>query len=75
MAKACQQLTHEERIQIYIMKQLGFSVREIADRLGRHRSTIYREIRRNSGGGATGTSRRMAGRWSGGVPLRRFRGR
>jgi transposase, IS30 family len=43
------QLTREER---YIIKSLlkeGFSVRSIGDNLGRHFSTIYREIERNRG--------------------------
>ena len=42
-----QQLTLEERVLIsYLVKQ-GFSLSEIARRLGRHRSTISRELRRN----------------------------
>ncbi|WP_083804230.1 helix-turn-helix domain-containing protein [Ahrensia sp. R2A130] len=41
------QLDIEERRQIDRMSQWSISVDEIAAPLGRHRSTIYRELRRN----------------------------
>lgn len=44
------QLTQEERYQIYILKKAGFTQREIADLLGRDKSTICRELQRNTGG-------------------------
>lgn len=40
-------LTAEERDEIVLLKGRGFSVREIARRLGREHSTILREIKRN----------------------------
>ena len=43
------QLTQEERAQIYILRQQGFSIRKIAKILHRSPSTISREIRRNMG--------------------------
>ena len=42
-------LTEEERYQIRAMLVAEFSIREIAQRLGRSASTICREIRRNRG--------------------------
>ena len=41
------QLTSEERYVIYHLKLYRLSLREIARRLGRHHSTISREIKRN----------------------------
>ncbi len=41
------QLTQQERYQIQAGIDLGFSVSTIAIRLKRHRSTIFRELRRN----------------------------
>ena len=41
------QLTSEERYVIYHLKLFKLSLREIARRLGRHHSTISREIKRN----------------------------
>ncbi len=41
-------LSLSERRQIYLMLDRKISVCEIARRLGRHHSTIYREIRRNT---------------------------
>jgi IS30 family transposase len=41
------QLTYEERVILITLKQQGLSIREIADRLGRHFSTLYRELKRN----------------------------
>ena len=43
------QLTTRERYLLDYFLQEGFSVSDISDVLGRHRSTIYREINRNSG--------------------------
>jgi IS30 family transposase len=45
--RACRQLTLEDRRTIFRLLHAKVGVREIADRLGRHRSTVYREIRRN----------------------------
>lgn len=41
------QLTREERYSIAALRKQGLSTRQIALRLGRHASTIYREIKRN----------------------------
>ncbi len=41
------QLTYEERIILITLKQQGLSIRAIASRLGRHFSTLYRELNRN----------------------------
>jgi len=43
------QLTQEERYQIYILKKAEYSQAEIAELLGRDKSTISRELRRNRG--------------------------
>ena len=43
------QLTREERYQIYILKKTGQMQKEIAHMLGRNKSTISRELRRNRG--------------------------
>jgi len=42
------QLTSEERYTISILKRQEYSASEMAEELGRHRSTIYRELSRNS---------------------------
>lgn len=42
-----QQLTYEERIILITLKQQGLSIREIARRMSRHFSTLYRELARN----------------------------
>ena len=42
-------LTREERYQIHILKRQGVSLGCIAAELGRHRSTINRELQRNAG--------------------------
>jgi len=47
--RAYTQLTREERYQIYALKQAGHQQSEIAEMLGRHKSTISRELRRNRG--------------------------
>ena len=49
MSKYYNQLTDDERIEIYAMRQAGNSIKEIAEALDRHRSTINREINRNAG--------------------------
>jgi len=56
------QLTQEERYQIYILKKAGHSQSEIAEMLGRHRSTVSREPRRNQGmkGYRPGQAHRLA---------------
>ena len=41
------QLTHQQRTQFQIHKQLGLAIVEIAEILGVHFSTLYREIQRN----------------------------
>jgi len=43
------QLTQEERYQIYILKKAEYSQTEIAELLGRDKSTISRELHRNRG--------------------------
>lgn len=43
------QLTQEERYQIYAYKQSGLTQEKIAERLARSKSTISRELSRNSG--------------------------
>jgi IS30 family transposase len=43
------QLTHEERYQIYILKKAEYDQTQIAELLGRNKSTISRELRRNRG--------------------------
>ena len=43
------QLTEEDRIYIYAMKQAGKRQNEIATELGVHSSTISRELARNTG--------------------------
>jgi len=43
------QLTQEERYQIYILKKAGYCPSEIARMLKRDKSTISRELRRNTG--------------------------
>ncbi|HDL85428.1 MAG TPA: IS30 family transposase, partial [Candidatus Acetothermia bacterium] len=42
------QLTEQERYQIYALKQAGQSDSRIAAFLGRYKSTISRELERNS---------------------------
>jgi len=43
------QLAHEERYQIRGLLKAGYNQSQIAEEMGRHRSTISREIARNSG--------------------------
>jgi IS30 family transposase len=47
MSKRYSQLTLKEREEIYTLMDLGFSKDAIARRLGRHRSSIFRELKRN----------------------------
>ena len=49
MPKGYRHLTYEERCQIEALKKSGLSIGLIAKQMGRDRTTIYREIRRNSG--------------------------
>ncbi|WP_022849865.1 IS30 family transposase [Limisalsivibrio acetivorans] len=43
-------LTREQRYQIYVLRKTGHSQTDIADLLKVHKSTISRELRRNTGG-------------------------
>lgn len=43
------QLTQEQRYQIKVLLKMGHSKKEIAEAISVHRSTIYRELKRNSG--------------------------
>lgn len=43
------QLAREQRYQIYALKKAGLSQTRMADLIGVHKSTISRELRRNSG--------------------------
>jgi len=49
MTKSYTHLTQEERYQIYAYKKAGYKNAEIAQMLGRHVSTIKRELQRNTG--------------------------
>ena len=49
MAKSYKHLTHDQRCQIHTLKERGDSLAEIARILCVHRSTITRELQRNSG--------------------------
>ena len=44
-----QQLTQEQRYHIWALKKAGFSRTDIAQEVGVHKSTISRELRRNTG--------------------------
>ncbi|MBL4782214.1 MAG: helix-turn-helix domain-containing protein [Porticoccaceae bacterium] len=46
--KDYQQLTYEQRCQIYRLKQEGYSQQATADAIGVSQSTISRELRRNA---------------------------
>ncbi len=50
MPSGCHHLTHEERCQIYALRKSGLSDPAIARQIGRDRTTVWREIRRNGGG-------------------------
>ncbi len=49
VAMKYQQLTYEQRYQIYACSKAGWSLKDIAVEVGVHRSTIYREKKRNKG--------------------------
>lgn len=49
MPKGYHHLTRDQRCQIYTLKKRGDSVSIIANELDVHRSTIYRELKRNKG--------------------------
>jgi len=46
---AYRQLSYDDRVQIYILRKEGYSMRRIAKLLEVHPSTVSREIRRNTG--------------------------
>lgn len=48
MAKSYRHLAYEQRCQIHILKESRYSIAKIARSLGVHRSTIARELKRNS---------------------------
>ncbi len=45
-----QQLTQEQRYQIYALQKATFTLTQIASEIGVHKSTVSRELRRNRGG-------------------------
>ncbi|GMQ57857.1 IS30 family transposase [Vallitalea sediminicola] len=47
IAKKYHHLSYEERIRIEILRKAGFSITAISTKIGRHKSTISREVRRN----------------------------
>lgn len=49
MPKGYHHLTRDQRCQIYTLKKRGDSQSEIAREIGVHRSTVYRELKRNAG--------------------------
>ena len=50
MKRHYQQLTYDQRCQIYTLKKTGFSQRFIAREIGVNQSTVSRELLRNTGG-------------------------
>ncbi len=48
MPRSYQQLTYEERCQISALKVRGDRPSQIVRQLGRHRSSIVRELKRNN---------------------------
>ncbi len=44
-----ERVTEGERNQIYALRQAGKGINEIARQLGRHKSTVSREVKRNTG--------------------------
>ncbi|KAB0566175.1 helix-turn-helix domain-containing protein [Brucella pituitosa] len=48
MSNCYSQITLAERRRLFELKQLKLPLGDIARLMGRHRSTIYREIKRNS---------------------------
>jgi len=53
-----QQLTQEQRYQIYALQKANFTLTQIASEIGVHKSTVSREVRRNRAGAAIAPSRR-----------------
>ncbi len=51
MPEGYRHLTHEERCRIGALKESGLSDGAVAARLGRDRTSVWRELRRNGGGG------------------------
>lgn len=51
MSKDHHHLTKEQRCQLYLLNKRGDSKKNIAKELGVHRSSIYRELKRNTVGG------------------------
>ncbi len=49
MPKGYQHLTYEQRCQIYTLKKSGLSIPKISAQIEVDRSTLYRELKRNSG--------------------------
>ena len=47
--KAYQQLTYEQRCQLYALNKTGFSQQKIALAIGVRQPTISRELKRNTG--------------------------
>ncbi len=47
--RAYHRLTEEARIEIYALKKAGFNQTEIANQIGVHKTTVSREVRRNTG--------------------------
>jgi IS30 family transposase len=55
------QLTHEERYQIFILKKAEYDQTQIAELLGRSKSTISRELRLSSSSMITPNSAGLGG--------------
>ncbi|MCY4456610.1 MAG: helix-turn-helix domain-containing protein, partial [Acidimicrobiaceae bacterium] len=68
VSSMAQRLCFGERSRIEAMREAQLSVDEIAERLGRHRSTVYRELDR--GGGFDGYCARVAHRRAGDAAAR-----
>ncbi len=49
MPKGYHHLTRDQRCQLYVLKNRGDSIGDIAATLGVHRSTVFRELDRNTG--------------------------
>ena len=47
MRKSYRQLSAEERVQIATLRSQGYTLSKIAGVLGRHRTTVWREVKRN----------------------------
>ena len=45
--RKCKRLHYEDRKQIEALAKTGASVQEIADKIGIHRDTLYRELKRS----------------------------